>query len=102
MSFIFDNDEVVFGIGYISRYRSHAMSSSTISPRGFLSVERYGQGRSSMRKPTRQEALDRLPYVPRVIRGRGKQFPPPFSIPFYALDLAEVLIEIDPLDRIEG
>ena len=55
-----------------------------------------------MRKPTTEEALARLPYVPRVVRGRGRQFPPPFSIPFYALDLAEILIEIDPLDRIEG
>jgi hypothetical protein len=55
-----------------------------------------------MRKPTTEEALERLPYVPRIVRGRGRQLPPPFGIPFWALDLAEILIEIDPLDRIEG
>lgn len=64
---------------------------------------RYGYGPTTiMRKPTKEEALERLPYVPRIVRGKGRQLPPPFSIPFYALDLAEILVEIDPLDRIEG
>lgn len=55
-----------------------------------------------MRKPTKEEALERLPYVPRPIRRPGRRLPPPIGIPFWALDIAEVLIELDPLDRIEG
>ena len=65
---------------------------------------RYGYGPTTiMRKPTKQEALERLPYLPRPIRRVGsRRLPPPFGIPFWALDLAEILVEIDPLDRIEG
>ena len=55
-----------------------------------------------MRKPTRQEALDRLPSIPKPVRGLRPKPRNPWLLPLYALDLAEILIYIDPLDRIEG
>jgi hypothetical protein len=70
--------------------------------RGANLVPRYGMPTTVMRKPTKEEALDRLPYVPRLVRRPGRRLPPPFGIPFWAIDLAEVLVELDPLDRIEG
>ena len=76
-------------------------------PKGRVTTERYGPGAyyqtSSTRKPTRMEALERLPSVPKPVRRLSRRLPPnPLLIPFYALDLAELLIYVDPLDRIEG
>ena len=60
------------------------------------------------RRPTTEEAQDRLwAGLPRPLRPLvRKQFPKrrklhPVLIPFYAFELAELLIEIDPLDRIQ-
>jgi hypothetical protein len=55
------------------------------------------------RKRTKAEAKDRLPHLPTSVRRqiRKKPVPSPIMIPFYALELADILIEIDPLDRLE-
>lgn len=57
----------------------------------------------STRKRTKQEAKDRLPHLPQPLRRqvRKRPVPNPIMIPFYALELADILIEIDPLDRLE-
>lgn len=61
---------------------------------------------SSSRKPTKQEAIDRLNELPAVkltrsVR-RNVKLPPIFLLPLYSPELARILVEIDPLDRIEG
>ena len=61
---------------------------------------------SSSRKPTKQEAVDRLNELPAVkltrsVR-RSTRLPPIIMLPLYAPELARILVEIDPLDRIEG
>lgn len=76
-------------------------------PSGRGTPERYGPGAyyipSKLRKPTELEALERLPSVPKPVRRISRRsLPNPFLIPFYAIDLAELLIYVDPLDRIEG
>ena len=55
------------------------------------------------RKRTKAEAKERLPHLPKPLRRqiRKKPVPSPFMIPFYALELADILIELDPLDRLE-
>ena len=55
------------------------------------------------RKITKAEAKKKLPHLPKPIRRqiRKKPIPSPFMIPFYALEIADVLIEWDPLDRLE-
>lgn len=78
-------------------------SKPVVQPRTWNYSERYGSADGGMRKPTRQEALDRLPSLPKPVRSLTRKTPPnPWLIPLYALDLAEVLVYIDPLDRIEG
>ena len=57
---------------------------------------------SEPRKRTKAEAKERLPHLPQPVRRLGRRAPPaPYMIPFYALELADILIEIDPLDRLE-
>ena len=61
---------------------------------------------SSSRKPTKEEAVERLNEIPGVKLSRSVRrsirLPPIFLLPLYAPELARVLVEIDPLDRIEG
>ena len=64
-----------------------------------------GKKSNGPRKPTRQEALDRINQipaidVPRKLR-KGKPLTP-FTLPLYAPELAKVFVYLDPLDRIEG
>jgi len=58
---------------------------------------------SEPRKRTKAEAKKRLPHLPKPLRRqiRKKPVPHPIMIPFYALELADILIDIDPLDRLE-
>ena len=61
---------------------------------------------STSRKPTKEEAVDKLNEIPAVkltrsVR-RAVKLPPIILLPLYAPELARVLVEIDPLDRIEG
>ena len=61
---------------------------------------------SSSRKPTKQEAVDKLNEIPavRITRSvrRSVRLPPIILLPLYAPELARIFIEVDPLDRIEG
>ena len=61
---------------------------------------------STSRKPTKEEAVDRLNEIPAVKLSRSVRrslkLPPILLLPLYAPELARVLVEIDPLDRIEG
>ena len=61
---------------------------------------------STTRKPTKQEAIDRLNEIPAVKLARSVRrsvrLPPIILLPLYAPELARVFVEIDPLDRIEG
>lgn len=97
---LFDEEEMFT----IFNGRKRAGSTSpVVQPRTWNYSERYGSADGGMRKPTRQEALDRLPTFPKPARSLTRKTPPnPWLIPLYALDLAEVLVYIDPLDRIEG
>ena len=74
------------------------------SPRG-MTISGRGIKHDVDRRPTKKEARARLLNVPkplRIARRVSRRVPPnPFLIPFYAIELAEVLIEIDPLDRIQ-
>ncbi|MCW3978084.1 MAG: hypothetical protein NWE77_09140 [Candidatus Bathyarchaeota archaeon] len=96
---LFDEEEM-FTI-FNGRKRA-GQKSTTIQPRTWNYSERYGSFDGGMRKPTRQEALDRLPSIPKPVRGLRPKPKNPWLLPLYALDLAEILIYIDPLDRIEG
>lgn len=103
---IFDEDFVFDMLLLPSRRKSISLITPSTKPasiQGGKIPQRYG--RAMDRKPTRQEALDRLdniPFIetPRKLRNRLPLTP--YTIPLYAPELAKVFVYLDPLDRIEG
>ena len=100
MNFIFDEDEIISGIGYSSRYRTQAMSSSTQTRFDRAPSEAYYGMYLSDPRPTKAEAKAQLEFLTIPFRV-GAPFVPPVIKPIFvgAPRLAELLIEIDPQDR---
>lgn len=105
MSFIFDSDEEVFA-SVVSHHNVRTFDQGTFvsAPAGI----RYGGTNywDNDPRPTKEEAkakLDDLWIIQIPTRALKKtRFIPPWLVPvLYAPELAEVLIEIDPLDRLE-
>lgn len=103
---IFDEDFVFDMLLLPSRRKSISLitpSTKLASIQGGKIPQRYG--RAMDRKPTRQEALDRLdniPFIETPRRLRNRLPLTPYTIPLYAPELAKVFVYLDPLDRIEG
>lgn len=100
MLFIFDDDDVIGGASYTGRSQ-YAESKPSTTP--MVAEGRNMWVNEEYRKRTKAEAKERLPHLPTSVRRqlRKKPIPSPIMIPFYALELADILIEIDPLDRLE-
>lgn len=96
---LFNDEEVIAGIGWSSRYRSSKMSTSLLSPRGTRSVEFRGSYVSDPR-PTKQEGKKQLEFLTTPFRIVAP-LSPPLGRPILvgAPRLAEILIEIDPQER---
>jgi len=103
---IFDEDFVFDMLLLPSRRKSISLITPSTKPasiQGGKIPQRYG--RAMDRKPTRQEALDRLdniPFIETPRRLRNRLPLTPYTIPLYAPELAKVFVYLDPLDRIEG
>jgi len=109
---IFDEDFVFDMLLLPSRRKSISLITPSTKPasiQGGKIPQRYGRAmvgdRTKDRKPTRQEALDRLdniPFIETPRRLRNRLPLTPYTIPLYAPELAKVFVYLDPLDRIEG
>lgn len=106
MSFIFGMDEEVFASVTSQRnVRTSVIEPFVSAPAGI----RYGGTNHWVNddpRPTKEEAKERLDglwFIQVPTRALKKtKFIPPYLVPvLYAPELAEVLIEIDPLDRLE-
>jgi len=100
MNFIFDQDEIILGLGYSSRYRSQAMPESTQTRFDRAPTEAYYGWYLSDPRPTKAEAKKELEFLTVPFR-LGAPFVPPVVKPIFvtAPRIAEFLIEIDPQDR---
>ena len=96
---LFNDEEVLAGIGWSSRYRSSKMSTSLLTRRGSRTVEFRGTYVSDPR-PTKQEGKKQLEFLTTPFRIVAP-LSPPLGRPILvgAPRLAEILIEIDPQER---
>lgn len=117
MNFIFAEEDIISGIGYSSRYRSQAMPSSTTTRFGSARSEPYYGTYASDRRPTKaqghkrvQDFRDRRDAIVEtwesipdtIIDTESLDLNIPWWVkgPFYVAPyVADLLIEIDPMDK---
>ena len=100
MNFIFDEGEIISGIGYSSRYRSQAMPGVTQTRFDRAPSEAYYGMYVSDPRPTKAEAKKQLEFLTIPFRVGAPLVPPAIKPIFVgAPRLADILIEIDPQDR---